>query len=311
MSYKSLAQFVNALEAAGELVRITGFVSPRLEMTEVADRMVKSGGKALLFENTGTGFPLLINLFASDKRICMALGVNDLRDIEDGLAKLMKEFMGPRAGFMDKLKIIPNLMEVASWMPKSVNRKGACQEVVMEHPDLSKIPVMTCWPADGGPFITLPGVHTIDPVNGMRNLGMYRMQVFSPDMTGMHWHMHKGSARHYEQYKELGKRMPVTVTLGGDPVYTYAATAPLPDNLDEYLLAGFLRKKKVELVKCLTNELEVPEDVDFVIEGYVDPTEELILEGPFGDHTSSGFSFSSWGCTFRFSGEETRRKYGI
>jgi 4-hydroxy-3-polyprenylbenzoate decarboxylase len=285
MSYKSLAQFVNALEAAGELVRITGFVSPRLEMTEVADRMVKSGGKALLFENTGTGFPLLINLFASDKRICMALGVNDLRDIEDGLAKLMKEFMGPRAGFMDKLKIIPNLMEVASWMPKSVNRKGACQEVVMEHPDLSKIPVMTCWPADGGPFITLPGVHTIDPVNGMRNLGMYRMQVFSPDMTGMHWHMHKGSARHYEQYKELGKRMPVTVTLGGDPVYTYAATAPLPDNLDEYLLAGFLRKKKVELVKCLTNELEVPEDVDFVIEGYVDPTEELILEGPFGDHT--------------------------
>jgi 4-hydroxy-3-polyprenylbenzoate decarboxylase len=285
MAYKSLVHFVQTLDENHELVRIKEFVSPILEVTEIADRMVKNGGKALLFENNGTEFPLLINAFASDRRICLALGVNKLEDIETDLAGLMKEFLGPKAGFMDKMRLLPRLKEVASWMPKSVRGRGACQEVVMEKPDLTKIPVLTCWPADGGPFITLPGVHTMDPVTRTRNLGMYRMQVFSPDMTGMHWHLHKGSAHHYNQYKSLGKRMPVTVTLGGDPVYTYAATAPLPENLDEYLLAGFLRKKKVELVKCLTNELEVPADVDFVIEGYVDPAEELILEGPFGDHT--------------------------
>jgi len=285
MAFKSLSQFVKLLEDNNELARISDFVSPYLEITEVADRMVKNGGKALLFENTGTGFPLLINAFASDRRICLALGVNGLDEIGMDLALVMKEFLGPKATFMEKLKVLPVLKELASWMPKRVSRRGICQEVVMEKPDLTKIPVLTCWPADGGPFITLPGVHTIDPVSGIRNLGMYRMQVFSPDMTGMHWHLHKGSARHFQQFKKAGKRMPVTVTLGGDPVYTYAATAPLPENLDEYLLAGFLRKKKVELVKCLTNELEVPADVDFVIEGYVDPAEEFILEGPFGDHT--------------------------
>ncbi len=267
------------------MLRISGFVSPTLEIAEIADRMVKNGGKALLFENTGTEFPLLINLFASDRRICLALGVETLDDIEHDLSKLLKEFLGPKASLMDKLKVLPALQEVVSWMPRSIRGRGACQEVRMKTPDLSKLPVPTCWPADGGPFITLPGVHTKDPVTGIRNLGMYRMQVFSPDMTGMHWHMHKGSAAHYQKYKELGLRMPVTVTLGGDPVYTYAATAPLPENLDEYLLAGFLRKKRVEMVRCLTNELEVPSDVDFVIEGYVDPAEELILEGPFGDHT--------------------------
>ena len=285
MAYKSLSHFVQKLEENQELLRITEFVSPKLEIAEIADRMVKNGGKALLFENTGTEFPLLINAFASDRRICMALGVKKLEDIEDSLARLMDEFLGPKTRLIDKLKVLPSLMKVASWMPESVSRRGACQEVVMDKPDLTKLPVLTCWPADGGPFITLPGVHTKDPVTGIRNLGMYRMQVFSPDLTGMHWHLHKGSANHYHRYKELGQRMPVTVTLGGDPIYTYTATAPLPENLDEHLLAGFLRKKKVELVRCLTNELEVPFDVDFVIEGYVDPTEDLILEGPFGDHT--------------------------
>jgi 4-hydroxy-3-polyprenylbenzoate decarboxylase len=155
----------------------------------------------------------------------------------------------------------------------------------METPDLTRLPVLTCWPADGGPFITLPVVHTRDPLTGIRNQGMYRMQVFGPALTGMHWHRHKGSAHHFTKYKELGKKMPVSVTLGGDPAYTYAATAPLPENLDEYLLSGFLRKMKVDLVRCLTNDLEVPSDVDFVIEGYVDPEEEFIMEGPFGDHT--------------------------
>ena len=285
MAFKSLEHFVRKLDDHDELIRVREFVSPNLEITEIADRMVKNGGKALLFENTGTEFPLLINLFASDRRICMALGVNSLEDIERDLSNLLKEFLGPKSSFLDKLKVLPSLREVASWMPKLIRGRGACQEVIMETPDLTRLPVPTCWPADGGPFITLPGVHTRDPGTGLRNLGMYRMQVFSPVMTGMHWHLHKGSAAHYQRYKELGQRMPVTVTLGGDPVYTYAATAPLPENLDEYLLAGFLRKKKVELVRCLTNDLEVPCDVDFVLEGYIDPAEELILEGPFGDHT--------------------------
>jgi 4-hydroxy-3-polyprenylbenzoate decarboxylase len=215
----------------------------------------------------------------------MALGTGNLDTAGEELGKVLKEFLGPKERFLDKLKVLPALKEIASWMPRSVKRKGSCQEVIMDVPDLGKLPVLTCWPADGGPFITLPVVHTKDPLTGIRNQGMYRMQVFGPALTGMHWHRHKGSAHHFAKYRELGKKMPVSVTLGGDPAYTYAATAPLPENLDEYLLAGFLRKKKVDLVKCLTNDLEVPSDVDFVIEGYVDPEEDFILEGPFGDHT--------------------------
>jgi len=178
-------------------------------------------------------------------------------------------------------------------MPKKKSGKGRCQEIVMEHPDLTRLPVLTCWPADGGPFITLPCVVTRDPETGVRNVGMYRLQVFGPVLTGMHWHKHKTGARHYLGYQKLGQRMPVAVVLGGDPAYTYAATAPLPDQIDEYMLAGFLRKKKVELVKCLTNDLEVPDDADFVVEGYVDPSEELVWEGPFGDHTGF-YSLADW-----------------
>ena len=285
MAYKSLFHFISALESAGELVRITEFVSPHLEITEITDRISKNKGKALLFENNGTGFPVLINAFGSERRMCMALGVENLDAAGEELGKILQEFLGPKDGFLDKLKILPALKEISSWMPRLVKRKGSCQEVIMETPDLTKLPVLTCWPADGGPFITLPVVHTKDPDTGIRNQGMYRMQVFGPALTGMHWHRHKGSAHHFLKYKELGKKMPVSVTLGGDPAYTYTATAPLPENLDEYLLSGFLRKKKVDLVKCLTNDLEVASDVDFVIEGYIDPEEEFIMEGPFGDHT--------------------------
>ena len=301
MSYKNLSQFISLLESSGELVRIKEFVSPKLEITEITDRISKQNGPALLFENTGTEFPVLINAMGSEKRICMALGVNHLDDIGRDIDRILKVFLAPKEGFMDKVRTLPMLQELASWMPKRRKRRGERQEVVMESPDLTKLPVLTCWPADGGPFITLPCVHTISPQSPVgsgqsprhhgttappsRNLGMYRMQLFGPDLTGMHWHLHKGSAHHYLKYKKLGMRMPVSVTLGGDPVYTYVATAPLPENLDEYLLAGFLRKRKVEMVRCLTNDLEVPADVDFVIEGYVDPAEELILEGPFGDHT--------------------------
>jgi len=285
MAYKTLSHFIDALESAGELVRIKAFVSPHLEITEITDRISKNNAKALLFENNGTDFPVLINAFGSEKRMCMALGVNDLDAAGEELGKILKEFLGPKESFLEKLKILPTLKEISSWLPRSVKKKGSCQEVIMETPDLTKLPVLTCWPADGGPFITLPVVHTKDPVTGIRNQGMYRMQVFGPVLTGMHWHRHKGSAHHFSKYKELGKKMPVSVTLGGDPAYTYAATAPLPENLDEYLLSGFLRKKRVDLVRCLTNDLEVPGDVDFVIEGYVDPEEEFTMEGPFGDHT--------------------------
>lgn len=285
MAYRSLRHFVTSLESAGELVRVKSFVSPQLEMTEVADRMVKNGGKALLFENNGTPFPVLLNGFASDARMNMALGVKRLDEIMQEMERLFRDLAAPKERLIDKIRMLPLLSELSSWMPKTLTGRGDCQEVVMTQPDLTRLPVLTCWPADGGPFITLPGVHTKDPETGTRNLGMYRMQIFDRALTGMHWHLHKGSAHHYQKYKNRGERMPVSVTLGGDPAYTYAATAPLPENIDEYLLAGFLRKKRVELVKCLTNDLEVPGDVDFVIEGYVDPSEELIWEGPFGDHT--------------------------
>jgi 4-hydroxy-3-polyprenylbenzoate decarboxylase len=285
MSWKSLSRFIDALEEAGELVRVKEPVSPRLEITEIADRTVKNNGKALLFENTGTDFPVLINAFASERRMSMALGLNDLEEGGRKIGDIVSEMQEARGNLLAKIRALPLLIKASSWMPKTKRGRGACQEVVMTNPDLARLPVLTCWPADGGPFITLPVVNTIDPETGTRNVGMYRMQVFSADTTGMHWHMHKGSAGHFLKYKKLGKRMPVSVILGGDPVYTYAASAPLPENIDEYLFAGFMRGKSVELVNCLTNELKVPADADFVIEGFIDPDEPLAEEGPFGDHT--------------------------
>ncbi|MFI5186513.1 MAG: menaquinone biosynthesis decarboxylase [Chitinophagales bacterium] len=303
MAYKNQQQFIEALEKAGELVRINAYVDPKLEMAEITDRMSKQpgGGKALLFENTGynpacrqAGFPVLMNAYGSEKRMCMALGVTHLDDIAKEIENLFKLLASPKEGIIDKLKLLPKLNQFASWMPKVKNGRGECQEVIMEHPDITKLPVITCWPKDGGPFVTLPVIHTKDPNTGQRNVGMYRMQIFGPTLTAMHWHKHKVSAKHFTEYKKLGVKMPVAVALGGDPVYAYAATAPLPENVDEYMLAGFLRKKKVELVKCITQPgVEVPADADFVIEGYVDPNDEMIWEGPFGDHTGY-YSLPDW-----------------
>ncbi|HQF28027.1 MAG TPA: menaquinone biosynthesis decarboxylase [Bacteroidia bacterium] len=285
MAFKNLQEFVKLLEDAGELVRIKEYVNPELEITEIADRVSKQYGPALLFENTGYDFPVLINSMGTEKRMAMALGVEKLDDLGEQIESLFKTLTGPKHSMFDKLKMLPQLGEIASWMPKSISGRGACQEVVMQNPDVTKLPVLKCWPEDGGPFITLPVIQTRDPHTGIRNVGLYRMQVFNEKMTGMHWHRHKVSARHFNEYKKLGLRMPVAVSIGGDPAYTYSATAPLPDGVDEFMLAGFIRKKRVELVKCLTIDLEVPADADFVIEGYVDPTEDFILEGPFGDHT--------------------------
>jgi 4-hydroxy-3-polyprenylbenzoate decarboxylase len=296
MAYRNQQEFIEALESAGELVRIRSFVDPRLEIAEITDRISKSGngGKALLFENTGTDFPVLMNAYGSEKRMCMALGVGHLDDVTREIENLFKLLSAPKEGLLDKLRLLPKLGQFASWMPVVKSGRGECQEVVMANPDIGKLPVITCWPKDGGPFITLPIIHTKDPNTMSRNVGMYRMQIFGPALTGMHWHKHKVSARHFAEYKKTGKKMPVAVALGGDPAYAYSATAPLPENVDEYMLAGFLRKKKVELVKCLTQpEIEVPSDADFVIEGFVDPLEAPIWEGPFGDHTGY-YSLPDW-----------------
>jgi len=296
MAWKNQQQFIDALEAAGELVRIKAYVNPKLEIAEITDRVSKSGGggKALLFENTGYDFPVLMNAYGSEKRMCMALGVNHLDDVAREIEGLFKMLSAPKEGILDKLKLLPKLGQFASWMPKVKNGRGDCQEVIMERPDITTLPVITCWPKDGGPFVTLPVIHTKDPNTNSRNVGMYRMQVFGPTLTGMHWHKHKVSAKHFAEYKKLNKKMPVAVVLGGDPAYAYSATAPLPENVDEYMLAGFLRKKKVELVKCVTQpDIEVPADADFVIEGFVDPADDLIWEGPFGDHTGY-YSLADW-----------------
>ena len=296
MAYKNLQEFINVLDKEGELIRIKAYVDPHLEIAEITDRISKSkkGGKALLFENTGYEFPVLMNAYGSEKRMCLALGVNDLNDVARDIENLFHLLSSPKENILDKLKLLPKLGQFAGWMPKVVSGRGACQQVVMKDPDITKLPVITCWPKDGGPFVTLPVIHTKDPNNHSRNVGMYRMQVFGPKLTGMHWHRHKVSAKHFNEYKKTGKIMPVAVALGGDPVYAYAATAPLPENVDEYMLAGFLRKKKVELVKCISQpDVEVPADADFVIEGFVDPNDELIWEGPFGDHTGY-YSLPDW-----------------
>ena len=287
--YKSLADFIEKLEGAGELIRINTPVNSELEIAEITDRMVKSpgGGKALLFENTDKGFPVLTNLYGSERRMAIALGVERLEEISERIDSLVGTVTSPKENLVDKLRLLPLLGEASKWFPRKKSGRGACQQVVLEgeEANLSLLPILKCWPHDGGRFITLPMVHTADPVTGIRNVGMYRMQVFDDHTTGMHWHIHKTGARHYDGYKAQGRRMPVSVAIGGDPVYAYSATAPVPDNIDEYLLAGLLRGKPVKLVKCITNDIYVPEDCDFVIEGYVDTAEEKVLEGDFGDHT--------------------------
>lgn len=214
LSYNNLQHFIQTLESQGELVRIKEYVNPVLEIAEITDRISKNYGPALLFENTGTTFPVLINSMGTEKRMAMALGVKKLDDIAVDIENLFKKLTSPKNNFLDKLKLLPQLGEIASWMPKIISGKGACQQVIMDSPDVTKFPVLKCWPEDGGPFLTLPIIQTIDPHTGIRNVGLYRMQVFSPSLTAMHWHRHKVSARHFNEYKKLGKKMPVAVSLG-------------------------------------------------------------------------------------------------
>jgi 4-hydroxy-3-polyprenylbenzoate decarboxylase len=325
MAFESFRDFVARLDRVGELRRIAQPVATELEITEIADREMKSpgGGKALLFEQpTVNGavspFPLAINTMGSPKRMAMSLDANSVDEAAAELGSLMKA--KPPTSFREAIKLLGQALDLHHTKPKLV-KNGPCKEVIHKfdapatrvepwpsapkvgqasslpkqrenemgrqdaRPTLLNLPIQQCWPLDGGRFITLPCVVTKDPDTGARNVGMYRIQIYDGKTTGMHWQLQKVGARHGRRYYETGERMPVSIFIVGDPVFTFAATAPLPDGLDEFLLAGYLRKKSVELVKCETNDLEVPANADFVIEGYVDPKEPLREEGPFGDHT--------------------------
>jgi 4-hydroxy-3-polyprenylbenzoate decarboxylase len=284
MPYKDLQEFLKHLDRKGELKRIDAELDPYLEIAEVTDRVSKKFGPALLFEKAkGAKFPVLTNMYGSYARMNMALDSENL----DALGERIHEYLEIERpdGIIKKLQMIPKLSKLTNIFPDHV-KKGCCQDVVLtgDQVDLSIIPVLTTWPGDAGPFITLPVVFTKNPETGVRNAGMYRMQVFDKNTTGMHWHRHKGGAYHYHLAEKAGKRLEVAVAIGPDPAVTYAATAPIPDEIDEMLFAGFLRNQPVELVKCKTVDLEVPATSQFVLEGYVDPKERR-REGPFGDHT--------------------------
>ena len=285
MAYDDLRDFIRALEKKKELKRVSLEVDPRLEMTEFADRSVKTGGPALLFENPkGYKHPVLLNAFASMRRMEIALEVDSVDEVADRITGFLQ--MRMPQGLIGKIKMLPKLAEVGSFFPKIVS-KVACQEIVRtEEFSLAELPVLTCWPHDGGPFVTLPMVFTKNPDTGKRNCGMYRMQIFDERTTGMHWQTHKQGAEHYRRIAAEGgtPRMEVAVAIGSDPATMYSAILPLPPDIDEMMLAGFLRGKPVEMVKCRTVDIEVPANAEFVLEGYVE-IGETRSEGPFGDHT--------------------------
>jgi 4-hydroxy-3-polyprenylbenzoate decarboxylase len=323
MAFASFRQFLASLENAGELLRIRQPLATELEITELADQQMKApgGGKALLIERPTvegqpSSFPLAINTMGSWKRMALSLGAQSVEEVASELASLIKA--KPPLTMREAIKLLGTALDLRHAKPKRVSA-GPCKEVIqrfdpptdrakawpaapnvlailsqpdssppttaLSFPTLLNLPILKCWPLDAGRFITLPCVVTRDPDSGERNVGMYRMQVYDARSTGMHWQLQKVGARHCSRYAQRGERMPVAVFLGGDPVFPFCATAPLPDGLDEFLLAGYLRKKSVELVKCETNDLEIPAEADIVLEGYVDPHEPLREEGPFGDHT--------------------------
>jgi 4-hydroxy-3-polyprenylbenzoate decarboxylase len=288
MPFSDLREFISELRRIGELIEIHEPVSPALEITEIADRSVKGspdGGKALLFRNVvgHEKTPVLINAFSSRKRTLLALGISSWEEWHERLDFFLDP--KPAEGILAKFKALPKLGELTNLFPRQV-RSGPCQEVVLEGADvdLARLPVLTCWPGDGGPFITLPLVFTRDPVTRKHNVGMYRMQVFDRNTTGMHWQKHKDGAGQMRGYEKAGRRMEVAVAIGGDPTVTFSALAPLPPGVPELALAGFLRGESVPVVRCRTVDIEVPATAEYVLEGYVDPGERR-REGPFGDHT--------------------------
>ena len=293
VSLDNLSQFIDAIDRAGELARIREPVKARLELCEVADRVMKQpgGGKALVFEHVilddgrRSEYPVAINLYGSMRRMSLALGVDDLDQVGARITKLL-DLKVPE-GLLGKLSMLPRLMEVGRFPPRVKGGKPPCQEIVLKGDDidLGRLPIITCWPEDGGPYITLPMVISKDPKRGIRNVGMYRVQVLGPRTLAMHWQRHKVGAAHWREMAEKGERMPVVIAIGADPASVYSASAPLPPTIDEFLFAGFLRSSPVTLSRALTCDLEVPSESEIVIEGYIDPSEPLVVEGPFGDHT--------------------------
>jgi 4-hydroxy-3-polyprenylbenzoate decarboxylase len=293
MSLDTLSDFIAAIDAIGELVRIREPVRVELELCEIADRVMKQpgGGKALLFEHpvladgTRSPYPVAINLFGSMNRMALSLGVEHLDDHGARITKLL-DLKIPE-GLLGKFSLLPRLMEIAKFPPRMKGGTPACQEIVWRGAeiDLNKLPIITCWPEDGGPYITLPMVISKNPQSKVRNVGMYRVQQLSKNTLAMHWQRHKVGAAHWREMAERGERMPVCIAIGADPASVYSASAPLPPTVDEFIFAGFLRKAPVHLAKAVTCDLEVPADAEFVIEGFIDPAEPLVTEGPFGDHT--------------------------
>ena len=293
MSIDTISDFIALIDAIGELVRVKHPVRAELELCEIADRVMKSpnGGPALLFENvtlrngSRSAYPVAINLFGSMKRMALSLGVSDLDDIGARITELVQ--MKVPDGLMGKLSMLPKLLEIGKYPPRVKGGAAPSQAIVWKGADIDlwKLPIITCWPEDGGPYITLPMVISKDPVRGIRNVGMYRVQQMGRDTLAMHWQRHKVGAAHWREMANRGEKMPVCIAIGADPASVYAASAPLPPTIDEFLFAGFLRKEPVRLVKALTCDLEVPSGAEFVIEGYIDPSESLVTEGPFGDHT--------------------------
>jgi 4-hydroxy-3-polyprenylbenzoate decarboxylase len=290
MAYSDLQDFMAAIERRGELKRIPVEVDPELEITEIADRVMKAGGPALLFEKVkGSAYPLLINAMGTESRMALAFGAESLDDkaaeMEGLFAWAWKELRGfsLKTAVPEALSALGKLPVAYSLMPRRVARP-LCREVIDEKAGFDSLPIIKCWPGDGGRFLTLPVVCTRDPENGAQNWGMYRMQVYDDRSSGMHWHIHKDGAHFFQKYRERGERMPVAVALGSDPAVTYSSTAPLPEGMWEAMFAGFLRGKPCEVAKASLSDIEVPADAEFVLEGYVDPGESR-LEGPFGDHT--------------------------
>lgn len=282
MVHRSLREFIKVLEKNNEIKRIETEVDPVLEITEITDRVVKKAGPALFFSNVkGSEYPVLINAFGSMKRMELALGVDNINEI----GKRIEEYFNLSApeNFFDKVKLLPVIKELNNYIPKNT-KDAPCQEVIEENVDLYRLPVLKCWPGDGGRFFTLPVVYTKDPDSGRQNAGMYRMQIYDYASTGMHWHIHKDGADNYRKYKNKNQKMEVAVAIGADPAVIYSSTAPLPAMIDEMIFAGFLRGKPVEMVKCQSVNLKVPARAEFILEGYIDPAEQKD-EGPFGDHT--------------------------
>ena len=287
MHFKDIRQFIEFLDERGDLKRITAMVDSDLEITEITDRTIKSGGPALLFENVaGSDAPVAINLMGTHQRTAWALGVENIDDLTSRVRKLLGLAQGPPSGLMGKVRALGDLVSVARTQPKIV-RRAPCQDVVVtgEDVDLNILPALKCWPDDAGRYITLPLVVSRDPESGRRNVGIYRMQIFDRNTTGMHWQTHKGGAHHYRvgESQRLQK-LEVAVALGGDPAAIWSGSMPLPPDMDEFAIAGLIREEPVELVKCKTVDLEVPAHAEYVLEGYVTPG-ELRPEGPFGDHT--------------------------